>query len=94
MLESTRPELLGDFGMVASTHWLASQTGMSILERGGNAADAAAASGFALQVLEPHLNGPGGEVPSLVWSETEQKVEVINGQGTAPQAARGSTSSP
>ncbi|TLP71826.1 gamma-glutamyltransferase family protein [Nesterenkonia sphaerica] len=87
MLESTRPELLGDFGMVASTHWLASQTGMSILERGGNAADAAAASGFALQVLEPHLNGPGGEVPILVWSETEQKVEVINGQGTAPQAA-------
>ncbi|RJN32586.1 gamma-glutamyltransferase family protein [Nesterenkonia natronophila] len=87
MHESTRPELLGDFGMVASTHWLASQTGMSILERGGNAADAAAASGFALQVLEPHLNGPGGEVPILVWSETDQKVEVINGQGTAPQAA-------
>lgn len=87
MLESTRPELLGDFGMVSSTHWLASQTGMSILERGGNAADAAVASGFVLQVVEPHLNGPGGEVPILVWSETEQKVEVINGQGTAPQAA-------
>lgn len=87
VLESTRPELLGDFGMVASTHWLASQTGMSILERGGNAADAAVASGFVLQVVEPHLNGPGGEVPILVWSETEQKVEVINGQGTAPQAA-------
>ncbi|WP_317982583.1 gamma-glutamyltransferase family protein [Nesterenkonia ebinurensis] len=87
MLESTRPELLGDFGMVASTHWLASQTGMSILERGGNAADAAVASGFVLQIVEPHLNGPGGEVPILVWSEKEQKVEVINGQGPAPQAA-------
>lgn len=87
MLESTRPELLGDFGMVASTHWLASQAGMSILERGGNAADAAVASGFVLQVVEPHLNGPGGEVPILVWSEDQQQVEVINGQGTAPQAA-------
>ena len=87
MLESTRPELLGDFGMVASTHWLASQTGMSILERGGNAADAAVAAGFVLQVVEPHLNGPGGEVPILVWSEDQQQVEVINGQGPAPETA-------
>ncbi|NLS09677.1 gamma-glutamyltransferase family protein [Nesterenkonia sp. MY13] len=73
--------------MVASTHWLASSVGMSILERGGTAADAAAASGFALQVVEPHLNGPGGEVPIIVWSQEQQKAEVINGQGTAPQAA-------
>nr|WP_120006760.1 gamma-glutamyltransferase family protein [Nesterenkonia muleiensis] len=73
--------------MVASTHWLASQAGMSILERGGNAADAAVASGFVLQVVEPHLNGPGGEVPILVWSEDQQQLEVINGQGAAPQAA-------
>ena len=62
----TRPELTGDFGMVASTHWLASAVGMSMLERGGNAFDAAVAAGFTLQVVEPHLNGPGGEVPMLV----------------------------
>lgn len=86
---TTRPELVGDVGMVASTHWLASQTGMSVLERGGNAADAAVAAGFVLQVVEPHLNGPGGDVPILVWSEADQRVSVVCGQGVAPAAATG-----
>jgi gamma-glutamyltranspeptidase/glutathione hydrolase len=84
---STRPELVGDFGMVASTHWLASSTGMSVLERGGNAADAAVAAAFVLNVVEPHLNGPGGEVPILLWDPQDEKVVVIAGQGTMPQAA-------
>jgi gamma-glutamyltranspeptidase / glutathione hydrolase len=84
---TTRPELTGDFGMVASTHWLASAAGMSVLERGGNAFDAAVTAGFVLQVVEPHLNGPGGEVPILVWSEAEQRVSVVCGQGVAPAAA-------
>ena len=66
---TTRPEIRGTFGVVASTHWLASAVGMSILEKGGNAFDAAAAAGFTLQVVEPHLNGPGGEVPILLWDE-------------------------
>ena len=65
---TTRPEILGTFGVVASTHWLASATGMAILEKGGNAFDAAVAAGFALQVVEPHLNGPGGEVPIILYS--------------------------
>lgn len=73
--------------MVASTHWLASATGMAILERGGNAADAAVAAGLVLQVVEPHLNGPGGDVPILVWSDAEQSTSVICGQGDAPQSA-------
>ncbi|WP_455430201.1 gamma-glutamyltransferase family protein [Nonomuraea jabiensis] len=73
--------------MVASTHWLASATGMGVLERGGNAFDAAVAAGFVLQVAEPHLNGPGGEVPILLWSEDEQKVSVVCGQGVAPAGA-------
>src|SRR3954466_15572569 len=55
-----RPELSGTFGMVASTHWLASAAGMAVLERGGNAFDAAVAAGFTLQGGEPHLNGPRG----------------------------------
>ncbi|MEV0842840.1 gamma-glutamyltransferase family protein [Actinocatenispora sera] len=84
---TTRPELSGDHGMVASTHWLASAAGMSVLERGGNAFDAAVTAGFVLQVVEPHLNGPGGEVPALVWPEAEQKVSVVCGQGVAPAAA-------
>src|SRR5262245_34530322 len=83
----TRPELTGDVGMVASTHWLASAAGMSVLERGGNAYDAAVTAGFVLQVVEPHLNGPGGEVPILTWNERDSRVSVVCGQGVAPAAA-------
>jgi gamma-glutamyltranspeptidase / glutathione hydrolase len=73
--------------MVASTHWLASQTGMAVLERGGNAFDAAAATGFVLQVVEPHLNGPGGEVPAVFWSAERGEPLALCGQGVAPAAA-------
>ncbi len=84
---TTRPELTGDFGMVASTHYLATSTGMSVLERGGNAADAAVAAAFVLQLVEPHLNGPGGEAPILLWDPVSERVQVIAGQGVTPQAA-------
>lgn len=83
-LFTTRPELRGSFGMVASTHWLASASGMAVLERGGNAFDAAVASGLTLQVVEPHLNGPGGQVPILLYDPRRGEVEVICGQGPSP----------
>ena len=73
---TTRPEILGTFGVVASTHWLATAAGMAILEKGGNAFDAAVATGFALQVVEPHLNGPAGEVPILLYSAATKRVDV------------------
>ena len=73
--------------MVASTHWLASATGMAMLERGGNAFDAAVATGFTLQVVEPHLNGPGGDLPIVLWSAERGEALVVCGQGTAPAAA-------
>jgi gamma-glutamyltranspeptidase / glutathione hydrolase len=91
---TTRPELAGTFGMVASTHWLASAAGMSVLEAGGNAFDAAVAVGLVLQVVEPHLNGPGGEVPVIGYAagggrngSSDRGVFVLDGQGPAPAAA-------
>jgi gamma-glutamyltranspeptidase/glutathione hydrolase len=84
---TTRPELTGDFGMVASTHWIASAVGMSVLEQGGNDVDAAVATGFTLQVVEPHLNGPGGEVPMLVRVAGGDDLVVVAGQGPAPAGA-------
>jgi len=82
-----RPQLTGTFGAVAATHWLASAVGMDILDRGGNAFDAAAAAGFALQLVEPHSNGPGGDVVISAYARSTGKVRVICGQGPMPQAA-------
>jgi gamma-glutamyltranspeptidase / glutathione hydrolase len=84
---TTRPEIEGLFGVVASTHWIATAVGMAMLERGGNAFDAAVASAFTLQMVEPHLNGPGGDVPVILWDARAGKPMVICGQGTAPRAA-------
>ena len=84
---TTRPEIEGIFGVIATTHWIATAVGMSILERGGNAFDAAVATAFTLQIVEPHLNGPGGDVPVILWDARTSKSIVICGQGTAPKAA-------
>ena len=84
---ATRPELVGTFGMVGSTHWLASAAGMRLLERGGNAFDAAVAAGLTLQVVEPHMNGPGGDLPVLFWNERLGRARVLCAQGPAPAAA-------
>ena len=73
---TTRPELAGTYGMVASTHWLASSVGMAVLELGSNAFDAVAA-GLTLQVVEPHLNGPGDEVPIILHSSGRDETLVI-----------------
>ncbi|MEV6401988.1 gamma-glutamyltransferase [Streptomyces bobili] len=83
---TTRPTLQGTFGMVSSTHWLASQAAMAVLEDGGNAYDAAVAGAFVLHVVEPHLNGPAGEVPVLV-APAGGEVRVLCGQGVAPAGA-------
>jgi gamma-glutamyltranspeptidase/glutathione hydrolase len=84
---TTRPEIEGTFGVVTSTHWIATAVGMATLEKGGNAFDAAVATAFTLQVVEPHLNGPGGDVPVIVNAVRTGKTEVICGQGPAPAKA-------
>jgi len=84
---TTRPEIEGTFGVVASTHWIATAVGMATLEKGGNAFDAAVATAFILQVVEPHLNGPGGDVPVILYDVRHGKPEVVCGQGPAPAGA-------
>jgi gamma-glutamyltranspeptidase/glutathione hydrolase len=84
---TTRPEILGTFGVVTSTHWLATASGMAMLEKGGNAFDACAAAAFVLQVVEPHLVGPAGDMPAVFYSAATKKVEVLCAQGPAPEAA-------
>src|SRR6202049_450666 len=84
---TTRPEIEGTFGVVTSTHWIATAVGMATLEKGGNAFDAGVATAFTLQVVEPHLNGPGGDVPIIVHDTKRGRTEVICGQGPAPAGA-------
>lgn len=84
---TTRPEIDGTFGVVTTTHWLATAVGMGILEKGGNAFDAGVAAAFVLQVVEPHLNGPGGDVPIILHDVKRGRTEVICGQGPAPARA-------
>jgi len=59
---TTRPEIRGPFGAVASTRRIAPVVGFGILEKGDNAFDAAAATGLTLPIVEPYLSGPGGDV--------------------------------
>lgn len=84
---TTRPEITGTFGVATSTHWIATAVGMSILEKGGNAFDATVATALTLIVVEPHLNGFGGDMPAIFYSEKTGKVEVICAQGPAPKGA-------
>ena len=84
---TTRPEIVGTFGVVASTHWLATAAGMAMLEKGGNAFDAAVATGLSLHIVEPDQNGPGGDVPLILYCAQRDEVKVICGQGSAPGCA-------
>src|SRR5487761_2336452 len=84
---TTRPEIEGTFGVVTSTHWIATAVGMATLEKGGNAFAAEPTAAFTLQVVEPHLNGPGGDVPVIVHDIKRGRTEVICGQGPAPSGA-------
>jgi gamma-glutamyltranspeptidase/glutathione hydrolase len=89
MAFTTRPVIRGTHGTVATTHWLATACGMRMFELGGNAFDAAAAAGFALQVVEPHQNGPGGDLPVVFWSERLGASRVLCAQGPAPRDVSG-----
>src|SRR5260370_27865573 len=78
---TTRPVYMGTHGVICSGHYLAARAGQRMFDKGGNAIDAAVASGYALNLLEPQNNGLGGEVPILVYSAKEKKPFAISGQG-------------
>ena len=82
---SRRMASFGTRGMVATSQPLAAQVGMSILQQGGNAVDAAIASAAALTVVEPTSNGLGSDVFAIVW--INGKLHGLNASGPAPQAA-------
>ena len=84
---SYRPVVMGRNGMVCSGHPLASQAGVSVLQKGGNAVDAAIAVGAALNVVEPNMSGIGGDGYIMVhWKQTGE-TQVVNATGAAPYAA-------
>jgi gamma-glutamyltranspeptidase/glutathione hydrolase len=84
---TTRPVITGRKGVVSAGHYLAAAAGMEIMRAGGNAIDAGVAMGFCLAVLEPHLNGIGGESPILIHHAKSGRTVAVSGQGVAPQAA-------
>ncbi len=83
----TRPDLRGTVGMCATTHWCASAVAQAVLERGGNAFDAAVAAAFVLHLVEPHLNGPGGDLTAVIATADDPSPRVLVGQGPAPAGA-------
>ena len=86
-LAGTRPLVMGRNGVVVSGHHLASDAGLDILKKGGNAVDAGVATVFAQAVTEFDRFGIGGEVPILIYLADEGKVVAINGNGPAPLRA-------
>ena len=82
---ASRSEVIGQNGMVATSHPLATQIGLDILKNGGNAIDAAIAANIALGLMEPTGNGIGGDLFAIVWIAKDKKLYGLNASGPAPQ---------
>ncbi|MCH9018039.1 MAG: gamma-glutamyltransferase [Chloroflexi bacterium] len=84
--ESHRPVVMGRNGMVCAGHPLAAQAGMSVLQKGGNAVDAAIATAAAVSVVEPNMSGIGGDGFIMVYNKAQNKIDICNATGAAPYA--------
>jgi gamma-glutamyltranspeptidase/glutathione hydrolase len=81
---ATRSEVLATHGMVCTSVPAATEVGIEILKRGGNAVDAAIAANATLGLMEPVSNGVGGDLFAIVYSAKENKLYGINGSGRSP----------
>lgn len=84
---SRRSSVIAKNGLVATSQPLAAQAGVSILQQGGNAVDAAVATAAALNVLEPMSTGIGGDMFALIWMNDDKGVFAVNGSGHSAAAA-------
>ena len=82
---STRSEIIAENGMVATSHPLATQVGIDILKKGGNAIDAAIAANAAIGLMEPTGNGIGGDLFAIIWIENNKKLYGLNASGRSPK---------
>ena len=82
---ASRSEVIGQNGMVATSHPLATQIGLDILKQGGTAIDAAIAANIALGLMEPTGNGIGGDLFAIVWDAKTKKLHGLNASGPAPK---------
>ena len=82
---ASRSEVIGQNGMVATSHPLATQIGLDILKKGGTAIDAAIAANIALGLMEPTGNGIGGDLFAIVWIEKDKKLYGLNASGRSPK---------
>src|SRR6202790_739007 len=81
---ATRSEVVARHGMVCTSVPLATQAGLDVLKRGGNAIDAAIAANATLGLMEPVSNGIGGDLFAIVYSAKEKKLYALNGRGRSP----------
>ncbi|HMB64132.1 MAG TPA: gamma-glutamyltransferase [Eudoraea sp.] len=83
---ATRSEVLAQNGMIATSHPLATQIGLDILKKGGNAIDAAIAANAALGLMEPTGCGIGGDLFAIVWDGKTRKLYGLNASGRSPKS--------
>jgi gamma-glutamyltranspeptidase/glutathione hydrolase len=84
---STRSVVMARNGVIATSQPLASAAGLRVLQQGGNAIDAAVTAAAVLAVVEPTMNGLGGDLFALVYDAKTKKVHGLNASGRAPAAA-------